>query len=207
VILKRKPKFKGPMLISKEVVAKHEAGHALVVLATPLRPYMVEAQIFDSGGEWQGKVRIDADAATAAKVDPHCVYDFAKAIAGPLAQIAYHQDSIPSALRDTINQCGGLLLAARYIKTNNVRGCDVQWWPDLKAWLSFIHYHPHFKGADFLDVESGVVGFLKDPSVDQSLHALAQMLTNQEHLGRNELLAHTLAGVPPLVLPQRLEFR
>src|SRR5258706_11074735 len=55
------------MRVDKSVVATHEAGHALVILATPFRNYILGARIFLDNGDWRGEVHTDRGRS---KVDP-----------------------------------------------------------------------------------------------------------------------------------------
>jgi hypothetical protein len=194
-----------PVIPPKEVVAMHEAGHAMMALVTPLRPFIVKAWIFESNRYWEGRMEIDAAAGNKARIP--AIYDFARAIAGPLTQILFYPNSIPNSLSTHIQKFGGLLLATKQIKTQNIPVDDVQWWPDLTDWISFVHNHPRLMGTDFLNVEKGVLTFLRDPSVDRSIRSLAHELTDREQLNANELLAHSIAEVPELVLPPSLRYQ
>src|SRR5262252_6736053 len=100
---------------NKHVVATHEAGHVMAILVTPISDYILNARLFLKGTQWQGEVHMDTsrDRRT---VDPHNVYELAKGIAGPLAQIHFYPESIPNTLRQLIHECSGLLSAAKKVQ-------------------------------------------------------------------------------------------
>lgn len=185
----------------KAAVATHKAGHAIVILATPIRDYILRARIFRDGEQCRGRVYMDGR--DRSKVDPFGVYEFARGIAGPLAQIHFHPNSIPKSISDLIQNRAGLLHAARDIDTNQIPVDEVQWWPDLQAWIGFSRAFPALSGIDYLQVESGVRDFLKDSSTENAIRALADRLVSEETLERSALLAHLLAGVPKLALPTK----
>ena len=181
----------------------HEAGHALMVLATPLRDYIDKVRIFQVGAEWQGEQCMngcDLD-----PVDPGRVLEFAKGLAGPLTHLNFYPNSTAPALRQMIQESGGLLRATRAILDNPNLQIQTNWWPDLEAWrILCLTIKLPDRGKDFLAVETEIQSFLNTPAVRVVLADIQQRLLAHSEINRPELLGIKVDHLPALNFPTHL---
>ena len=187
--------------MDKHVVAMHEAGHVLVILSTPLREHIVEARIFNKGDEWLGETRLDER--DRAKIDPNTVYEFAKNIAGPLAQIRFCEKSIPDQITQLLLSSSGLLEATRLAVEKKIELLS-NWQYDLASWTSFCARYPAEFATNFFKVEAAIDKFFQRVKPASVLNELADRLAAKKNANGEELLAVSLSDFPELELPESL---
>jgi len=189
---------------SKDAVATHEAGHAIVILATPLREYVKHARLYRIQDDWFGDVQMDGR--DRAKVDPKCVYEVAKGLGGPLAQVQFFPESIPDSLAKLIEESGGVLEAAK----RNVReelGIESHWWPDLRSWTC-LWKEKTFEGSDdFMTIEEEIDRVFRTAIGARAVAILADQLAREDFLSREQLLAMPTAHLPSFSFPDDLRGR
>jgi hypothetical protein len=76
-----------------------------------LRQHILHARLFREGDEWHGDVRLDDKDRN--KVDPHTVYEFAKGLAGPLAQLHFYPKSVSAEVEERLEHPHHLLGATK----------------------------------------------------------------------------------------------
>jgi hypothetical protein len=190
------------MKATKEVVAAHEAGHTIITLATPLRDYVVDARVFfcREHEEWRGEIRFDGrDRKTA---DPHTVYELAKSLAGPLAQLHFFPRSSGDHLAELIKESGGLLEAAKRVLKEDL-DIHTNWWPDLVGWTDFCK-HGYPNTVDFFAVEEALTSFFQNSKTEETFRALTSLFVRRESLSRDDLLAIDISELPKPKFPDKL---
>jgi hypothetical protein len=190
------------MKATKEVVAAHETGHTIIALATPLRDYVVDARVFfcREHDEWHGEIRFDGR--DRKNADPHTVYEFAKSLAGPLAQLHFFPRSSGDDLAELIQESGGLLQAAKRVLKEK-RDIHTNWWPDLSGWTDFCK-RGYSNSVDFFAVEKALTDFFQNSKTERTLRALTKLFARKEALSRDDLLAIEISELPKPKFPERL---
>src|ERR1051326_6708880 len=110
-----------------EIVAMHEAGHALAILLMPIRPHIHRAWAYQNSGRWYGKTEMEPNVWH--PLDPYGVYNFTKALGGPLAQLISYPDSAGPLVENLLSATGTLIEVARK-NLHNCLGIETNWWDD-----------------------------------------------------------------------------
>lgn len=187
---------------TKQITATHEAGHALISLATPFRDYLSHVRVFQNASDWFGETHMDGRVRV--QVDPHGVLEFAKGIAGPVTQLYFFPNSVDHALVDLIQQSGSLLRAARVVVQQGPK-IATNWWPDLQAWLQLCeHVRIPGAGQDHLAVEAEIQTFLNLPETTKVVNEIRDRLIACDQIDRQGLLNIPVVHLPSLHFPTRL---
>ncbi|AHF95039.1 hypothetical protein OPIT5_00450 (plasmid) [Opitutaceae bacterium TAV5] len=189
------------MEITKQVVAIHEAGHLLIILATPLRDIIQHAKLFENEGTWEGEVAVDYTGNN--KIPNESVYDVAKGMGGPLTQIHFHPESIPEPLLELINKHQGLLAATQHIVKEKMN-ISTNWWPDLQRWIDYCKTNFRNDSPGYYAIEKDICDSLSVPLVSDTVHFLAEKLVLKGKLTREELLSYPQDMFPVYQFPERL---
>ncbi len=189
---------------TKEAVATHEAGHALITLNTPLQDYIESVRVFFECDEWRGEHRMSNE--DRSKVDPKGVYEFAKGLGGPMAQIYFYPNSIDAKLSKMIDSSGSLLRAIREIIKKKIPLND-HWLPDLTRWIQFCRADLPLKGEKYLQVENEISRILSSNPGQDFVRNMSNKLNTNGSLGVEELKKTSVKKIPKFDFPDDLSSR
>src|ERR1043166_7187258 len=114
-------------VVSKHAVAVHEAGHVVVTLMSPFREWIVEASVYRNNDKWLGSTVFLDGRET---VDRTAVYEIAKNLAGPVAQLNFDEQSVPSDFLQLVKETGSIAEAAHRCVVENLE-IELNWAKDL----------------------------------------------------------------------------
>ena len=188
---------------SKYSTAVHEAGHGLVILMTPLREHIQGLVIWCDESGWRGEARLDQRDKDYA--DPEQVFDFAKSIAGLIAQLHLLPNSISADFRSIVAAEGGVLRAIKAIHANNY-DIPLNCYKDFKDWL-MVCAITGFQGIDYYKTEEAVFDLFRSVHSRNAIELLASNLVAKHELFADELKKFNVSCIPPLQLPAQLRYR
>lgn len=170
------------MTSPKLVAAMHETGHALCILALPIWEHLEHLKIYKCGGQWLGQCKLSVEIQMDAIGN---VFEFAKNIAGPVAQIEVFPESVDPDLASLMRANGGLLGGLKAALQNSPSLCT-NWKTDIADWLAFCTMDECVQ-LPFQQIEGRITRFFKDDSVRTCLQQLAHQLLDLEFLDRDAL--------------------
>jgi hypothetical protein len=189
-------------LITKESVAYHEAGHALIALASPICNYIGDTYVFNDDSQWRGTC--ETNLMKLNKKLPTRDFEeinIAVKLAGPCSEYLYSSNSIELEYRELIISNCSILRATTELLSDVERFTDVNsgWFckhGDLETWAQrfksatpqtweFMLSHP--ESIRWLEIEKRLISYLRGLPVKSQIKSLALHLIEHGFISGNDL--------------------
>ena len=185
----------------KEMVAFHEAAHIAVTLNSCVRERIQSARVFELNGQWFGECVIAYEGTRLSAAE--MVASLGVDVAGPLVQLLLHPDTVPTEVREAVEQNKGLLAASWWLLVNKPK-VQFNWGLDMNFWLNQRKWNENLALERYYETETVVHRWLADEGTQDALKNIVNLLNTHDALSRDALLAINIDGFPPLDLPSYL---
>jgi len=166
-----------------ETVAAHEAGHAVFVAASPWVAKLQAVQITPNNPEEGGRTVLRENEGKCTENER--ALQIGKGLAGPLAQVLFHDATITPEFRDRFHASLLFEIAGKEtLNAANVPG----WYGDLKTYFEILLF-PEEVGftEEFFVIERNLRRWFDRPNVRQSIERVTAALIERRELDADEV--------------------